>query len=280
MLDQRSLVSLITGNNSILYSISLFISSSYKLLSCLLPLSLVLSLWCSFAPADEVTVAVASNFITPMQKLAAEFEQKTPHTIKLVSGSSGRFFAQISHGAPFDLFLSADSEKPQKLIDAGLALSDSLFTYAYGRLVLWTANVDQVVTATNLLNTQFDHLAIANAKLAPYGKAAKEVLVQLGLEKETRSKWVVGENISQTYQFVASKNAQYGFIAASQWHGQGSGWRVPDTLHQPIQQDAVILKRAKNNKAVFELVDYLQSSAAAVIIQDYGYQVARESSKH
>lgn len=230
-------------------------------------------LLCSAVSAEQVTVAVAANFITPMHKLTAEFEKNTQHTVKLVSGSSGRFFAQINHGAPFDLFLSADSDKPQKLIDSGLGLATSSFTYAYGRLVLWKASSQQDINAKTLSIASFDRLAIANAKLAPYGKAAKEVLVQLGLEKATRSKWVVGENISQTYQFVASKNAEYGFIAASQWQTQDAGWLVPETLHQPIQQDAVILTRAKDNKAAFDLVDYLQSPAAAAIIQDYGYQV-------
>jgi molybdenum ABC transporter molybdate-binding protein len=229
--------------------------------------------------AEQVTVAVAANFINPMQQLVIEFEKHSRHNVTLVSGSSGRFFAQISHGAPYDVFLSADSEKPRKLIDSDLALASSLFTYAYGRLVLWSANSDQVITASSLSKTSFKHLAIANETLAPYGKATKEVLVQLGLEQETRSKWVVGENISQTYQFVSSQNAQYGFIAASQWQGQGSGWLVPEHLHQPIQQDAVILTRAKDNKAVFELVEYLQSPAAAVIIQNHGYQVAHKSSK-
>lgn len=230
--------------------------------------------------AEQVTVAVAANFINPMQQLVIEFEKHSNHTVILVSGSSGRFFAQISHGAPFDLFLSADSEKPQKLIDSDLALASSLFTYAYGRLVLWSANSDQVINATSLAKTPFKHLAIANDILAPYGKATKEVLVQLGLEQETSSKWVVGENISQTYQFVSSQNAQYGFIAASQWQGQGSGWLVPEHLHQPIQQDAVILTQGQDNKAVFDLVEYLQSPAAAVIIQNHGYQVAQKSSKH
>ena len=235
---------------------------------------------CYSVSADEITVAVASNFITPMQKLAADFEQNSEHSVKLVSGSSGRFYAQISHGAPFDLLLSADSEKPAQLINDGLALPSSLFTYAYGRVVLWTAEVGQVVNEKTLSNAEFAHLAIANSKLAPYGKAAKEVLTQLGLDKETRLKWVVGENISQTYQFVASQNAQYGFIAASQWLGQGSGWLIPEALHQPIQQSAVILNRASDKQAVFELVEYLQSPAAAVIIQDYGYQVASASSIH
>jgi molybdate transport system substrate-binding protein len=229
--------------------------------------------------AGEVTVAVAANFIKPMQQLVIEFEKHSHHSVTIVSGSSGRFFAQISHGAPYDVFLSADSEKPQKLIDSGLALASSLFTYAYGRLVLWSANSDQVITASSLSKTPFKHLAIANDRLAPYGKATKEVLVKLGLEQKTRSKWVVGENISQTYQFVSSQNAQYGFIAASQWQGQGSGWLVPEHLHQPIQQDAVILTRAKDNKAVFELVEYLQSPAAADIIQNHGYQVAYKPSK-
>ena len=261
------------GKNLISHVISFFLLFGSQRLLGLWSVSFVFSFGSAFAAADEATIAVASNFIIPMQTLTIEFEKNSEHTVKLVSGSSGRFFAQISHGAPFDLFLSADNEKPQKLIDDGFALPTSLFTYAYGRLVLWNAETHHVMNASTLSVTPFDHLAIANDKLAPYGRAAKEVLIQLGLEKETRSKWVVGENISQTYQFVASKNAKYGFIAASQWQREGSGWLVPDTLHRPIQQDAVILTRAKQNKAVFELVDYLQSPAAAVIIEGYGYQV-------
>ncbi|MEH6447792.1 MAG: molybdate ABC transporter substrate-binding protein [Oleispira sp.] len=242
--------------------------------SAYLKSSLIISiLLSSLASAEQVTVAIAANFINPMHKLVAEFEQQSQHQVTLVSGSSGRFFAQIHHGAPFDVFLSADSDKPQRLIALGLALPSSLFTYAYGRLVLWGMDNKQEITAKTLRKADFKHLAIANAKLAPYGKAAKEVLVQLGLEKEIRSKWVVGENISQTYQFVASQNAQYGFIAASQWPAADFGWLVPESLHQPIQQDAVILTRAQGNKAAFDLLEYLQSPAAAVIIQDYGYQV-------
>jgi molybdate transport system substrate-binding protein len=202
-------------------------------LSCFKYKWLVMLLFSSSIAAEQVMVAVAANFMIPMKTLAAEFENNT---------------------------------------DLGLALPSSLFTYATGRLVLWGVN-KQEITSKTLSTVDFNHLAIANAKLAPYGQAAKEVLVQLGLEQETRSKWVVGENISQTYQFVASKNADYGFIAASQWQGQGSAWLVPANLHQPIQQDAVILTSAKDNRAVFDLVEYLQSPAAAVIIQDYGYQV-------
>jgi len=236
------------------------------------------------ASAEKLTVAVAANFISPMNKLVADFEQVSGHRVALVSGSSGRFFAQIHHGAPFDVFLSADNDKPQRLIDLGLALPTSLFTYAYGRLVLWGVDrkqeAKQEINAKTLSQVDFNHLAIANAKLAPYGKAAKEVLQQLGLVKQTRAKWVVGENISQTYQFVASQNAEYGFIAASQLPNKKQGWLVPEHLHQPIQQDGVILMRAKGNKAAFELVEYLQSPAAAVIIQDYGYQVTPASSAH
>jgi molybdate transport system substrate-binding protein len=255
-------------------------------LSAGLKASLIISLLLTspLVLAEKITVATAANFIAPMHKLITKFEQQSHHQVTLVSGSSGRFFAQIYHGAPFDVFLSADSDKPQKLIGLGLALPSSLFTYATGRLVLWGGDrkqkIKQEISEKTLAMADFDHLAIANAKLAPYGNAAKEVLVRLGLEKETRSKWVVGENISQTYQFVASQNAEYGFIAASQWQDKSSGWLVPEHLHQPIQQDAVILMRAKENKAALALVEYLQSPAAAVIIQQYGYQVAQTSFKH
>ena len=259
------------GITSNMFRIAL--SSAYLLSSLLINFLL-----CSAASAEQLTIAVASNFIAPIKKLSAEFEKNSQHTVKLVFGSSGRFFAQINHGAPFDLFLSADSDKPQRLIDSGLALPTSAFTYANGRLVLWKAESKQTINVETLSIANFDRLAIANAKLAPYGKAAKEVLVKLDLEKATRSKWVVGENISQTYQFVASKNAEYGFIAASQWQGkwqgkkQGSGWLVPENLHEPIRQDGVILSRAKDKKAVAEFVEYLKSPAALTIIRSYGYQ--------
>jgi molybdate transport system substrate-binding protein len=252
--------------------------------ACLKSYLIISVLLSSLASAEQITVAIAANFIAPMHQLVTEFEQQGEHQVTVVSGSSGRFFAQVYHGAPFDVFLSADSDKPQKLIDLGLALPSSLFTYATGRLVLWGGNrkqeIKQKISEKTLSKADFNHLAIANAKLAPYGKAAKEVLVGLGLEKETRSKWVVGENISQTYQFVASQNAEYGFIAASQWQDKSSGWLVPEHLHQPIQQDAVILMRAQENKAALALVEYLQSPAAAVIIQQYGYQVTQTSFKH
>lgn len=257
----------------IVFGLFVMMCRTYVNLLSLKCIFLVGSMVSATAYSDQVTVAVAANFINPMKQLKEAFEQQTSHKVKLVSGSSGRFFSQISHGAPFDLFLSADSDKPKRLVNSALASAANVFTYAFGRLVLWSADVNREINEASLSIDDYDHLAMANAKLAPYGVAAKEVLRKIGVEKKTRSKWVVGENISQTYQFVVSQNAEYGFIAASQWQSTGPGWLVPVSYHKPIQQDGVILTRAKDNKAALELVEYLQSPAAAVIIQAYGYQV-------
>ncbi len=246
--------------------------------ACNLCLALLLTLAVPAARAETVRAAVAANFTAPMKAIARRFEMETGHRTRLVFGSSGKFFAQINHGAPFDVFLSADQSKVQRLEQAGLAVAGSRFTYAVGALVLWSANDTLVDSRAEVLNTGgFRHLALANPRLAPYGVAARQTMEKLGVLARLTPRFVMGENIAQTYQFVASGNAELGFVALSQVMRdgrihRGSAWRVPADRHAPIRQDAVMLVRGKDNIAARALLDYLKSDAARSIIQAYGYR--------
>ena len=239
--------------------------------------SLVCGVWS--AQAAEVQVAVAANFAAPMQKIAQAFEQDTPHRARVVVGSTGGFYAQIKNGAPFEVLLAADDETPAKIEQDGLAVKGSRFTYATGRLVLWSKNpglVDE--KAQVLLQERFDRLAIANPKLAPYGLAAAEVLSKANLWQSVQPKLVMGESIGQTYQFVATENVPLGFVALSQvWADgkltQGSAWIVPAHLHNPIKQDAVLLLKGQDNEAAKALLNYLRGDKAKAIIRAYGYEL-------
>ncbi len=227
--------------------------------------------------ADEVQVAVAANFTAPMQIIAANFEQATGHKTLLVFGATGNFYAQIKNGAPFDVLLSADDKTPAKLEQEGAAVSASRFTYAIGKLVLWSARSDAVDAQGKVLKKgDFKHLAIAAPSLAPYGAAAVETLKKLSLLSAVEPKLVRGENIAQTYQFIATGNAELGFVALSQVYvngkiKSGSAWIVPDKLHSPIRQDAVLLAKGKNNAAAIALIAYLKSDAAKTVIKSFGY---------
>jgi molybdate transport system substrate-binding protein len=227
--------------------------------------------------AADVQVAVAANFTTPMQKIAADFEKDTGHKAQLAFGSTGKFYAQIRNGAPFEVFLAADDKTPAKLEQEGLAMNGSRFTYAIGQLALWSAKPGYVDDKGAVLKQgTFDHLAIANPKLAPYGAAAVETLTRLGLFPSLESKFVQGENIAQTFQFVSTGNAELGFVALSQVFvdgtlKSGSAWIVPDSLHSPIRQDAVVLARGKDNPAALALMKYLKTDKARAIIKAYGY---------
>jgi molybdate transport system substrate-binding protein len=238
---------------------------------------LFLALTAHGACAAEVQVAVASNFTAPMQKIAAGFEQATGHRAKLAFGSTGKFYAQIRHGAPFDVLLAADDETPARLEREGAAVAGSRFTYSIGRLALWSARPGYVDGQGAVLKQgAFKYLAIANPKLAPYGAAAAETLDQLGLLAALRPKFVQGENIAQTFQFVSTGNAELGFVARSQVVEDGklrggSAWIVPSGLHAPIRQDAVILARGKDNPAARALMKYLKQDQARAIIKAYGY---------
>ena len=229
------------------------------------------------AHADEVQVAVASNFTAPMQQIAAEFETDTGHKAVLSFGATGKFYAQISNGAPFEVLLSADDETPEKLEREFLIAPHSRFTYAIGKLVLWSVKEGYVDGKGGVLKTgEFRHLSLANPKTAPYGAAAIEVLKRLGALESTQPRFVQGENIAQAHQFVATGNAELGFVALSQVYKDGkitsgSAWIVPANLYDPIRQDAVLLARGKDNRAAMALVDYLKSDKARAVIKSYGY---------
>lgn len=229
--------------------------------------------------ADEVQVAVAANFTAPMKQIAADFEQATGHKAVLAFGATGKFYAQIKNNAPFEILLAADDETPTKLAKEGAAVSASQFTYAKGKLVLWSAKPAIVDDQGEVLRRGgFDHVALANPRLAPYGAAAMQVLDKLGLTEPAKAKFVIGENIGQTHQFVASGNADIGFVALSQiWQdgklSGGSAWLVPPTLHAPIRQDAALLKRGEANVAARALLDFLRSPEAMALIRSYGYDL-------
>ena len=224
--------------------------------------------------AAELRVAVASNFTRAMTSLAQQFEKDTGHKVKLVFGSTGKHYAQIRNGAPFDAFFAADKKRPQLLEDEGLAVPGSRFNYALGKLVLWSPEAGYVDPAGKVLSDgNYYHLAIANPKLAPYGRAAKEVLQSHGLWNSLKDKAVRGENIGQAFQFVNSGNAELGFVAYSQIKQPaqaivGSYWEVPQSLYTPIEQQAVLLK---DNKATRDFISYVRSKPALEIIQNYGY---------
>ncbi|MDU0457782.1 MAG: molybdate ABC transporter substrate-binding protein [Geobacteraceae bacterium] len=231
------------------------------------------------AMAAEVNVAVAANFTAPMKQVAAEFEKETGHKAVLSFGASGKFYAQIRNGAPFQLFLSADDEKPSQLEKDGLTVPGTRFTYSVGTLVLWSPKSGFVDAKGEMLRKgQFGKLAIANPKLAPYGAAAIEVLTKQGLLTMLSPKFVQGENISQTFQFISTGNAELGFVALSQVMKEGkiasgSAWIVPGALHSPIRQDAVLLATGKDNAAARALLLYLKSDKAKKIIRSYGYGI-------
>jgi molybdate transport system substrate-binding protein len=231
------------------------------------------------AQGGEVTVAVAANFTAPMNAIAAEFARDTGHKALLSFGSSGKFYAQIKNGAPFQMFLSADDEKPAKLEQEGMTVPGSRFTYAIGTLVLWSAKPGFVDDKGNVLKgRQFNKLALANPKLAPYGTAAVETLTALGLRSNLEPKFVQGENIAQTFQFVQTGNAELGFVALSQVMkdgriSSGSAWVVPGKMHTPLRQDALVLSSGQGRAAAEALANYLKGDKAKAIIRAYGYDI-------
>jgi len=230
------------------------------------------------ALADEVKVAVAANFTAPMQKIAADFEKDTGHKLLVSTGATGAFYAQIKNGAPFEVFLAADDETPAKLEAEGAGVKGSRFTYAVGKLVLWSAKPGFVDAKGEVLKKGgFEHLSLANPKTAPYGAAGVEVLKKLGLYDALQAKIVQGENISQAQQFIASGNAELGFVALSQvWKDgaltSGSGWIVPADQYSTIRQDAILLATGANKPAAVALLKYLQGDKARAVIKSYGYE--------
>jgi len=230
------------------------------------------------AHAGEVSVAVAANFAAPMQKIAAAFALETGHKAALSFGSTGKFYAQIKNGAPFQVMLSADDETPLKLEREGFAPSGTRFTYATGRLVLWSKTPGLVDDNGAVLTTgNFERLAIADPKIAPYGVAAMQTMTKLGLTGSLARKLVTGESVGQAYQFVSTANAALGFVALSQVMVnrqivEGSAWVVPSTLHDPLLQDALLLNPGKGDAAALALLAYLKSDKARAIIESYGYE--------
>lgn len=230
--------------------------------------------------AGEVMVAVAANFLNPVKEIGERFQQDRGHRLVLVPGSSGKLYAQIRNGAPFEVFLSADSDRPRLLDGEGLAVKGTRFTYAIGRLVLWSKDPKLIGTsgAVVLQTNDFTHVAIANPKTAPYGLAAVQVLGKLGLWKTLQSRLVQGEDIAQTFQYVVSGNAELGFVALSQIldprvKGTGSWWEIPRGWYEPLKQDAVLLNPGQNNPAAREFLDYLKRSRAQEILKRYRYGI-------
>lgn len=225
------------------------------------------------ASAAETNIAVAANFTAAAKDIAAAFKQKTGHDAVLSFGSSGQFFTQIKQDAPFQVFLSADDERPKKLAEEGLGVKDSVFTYAVGKLVLWSKNADLVKGESTLKDGKFAKIAIANPKAAPYGAAAVETLKAAKAYDALESKIVQGNNIGQTFQFVDSGNAELGFVALSQLAGktEGSRWLVPQALYTPIRQDAVLLKKGESNEAAKAFLAFLKGPQARAVIEKYGY---------
>ncbi len=242
-----------------------------------LALVLVLGLSVGTALADEVQVAVAANFTAPMRKIAADFEKDSGHKIQLEFGSTGKFYAQIKNGAPFDVLLAADDQTPTRLVREGSAVAGSQITYAIGKLVLWSAQPGRVDDQGAVLKqAAVSHVAYCNPKLAPYGAAAVAAMKSLGVFDVLRPKLVEAEDIAQAYQFVVSGNAEIGFVALSQVFKDGriaggSAWVLPAQLYAPIRQDAVVLEHGKNDAAAAELVKYLKSDKAEAVIRSYGY---------
>lgn len=242
--------------------------------------TLILSLLAlASAHADEVQVAVAANFTGPMQVISVLFERETGHKASLAFGATGKFYAQIANGAPFEVLLSADDETPARLVKEGNGVAGSAFTYAIGKVVLWSADPKLIDGKGEVLKKGgFKHIALANPKTAPYGAAAMQVMGKLGVTEQLKPLIVQGENISQTHQFVSTGAAELGFVAYSQvikngQVGSGSGWIIPSNLYDPIRQDAVILAKGKDKPAAVALLKFLKSDKAKEVIRSFGYEL-------
>jgi molybdate transport system substrate-binding protein len=229
--------------------------------------------------AAQTNVAVAANFTDAAKEIAAVFHQKTGHEAVLSFGSSGQFYSQIMQDAPFQIFLSADNERPKKLVDDGLGVAESRFTYAVGKLVLWSKTPDLVKGEETLKTASFAKLSICNPVAAPYGAAAVEAMKSLKVYDTLQPKFVEGANITQAFQFVQTGNAELGFVALSQLTGNDSGsrWLVPQRLYTPILQEAVLLKKGASNEAATAFITFLKGPEARAIIEKYGYEVGERS---
>lgn len=229
------------------------------------------------AVAAQTNVAVAANFTEPAKEIAAAFKQKTGHEAVLSFGASGQFYTQIVQDAPFQILLSADDERPKKLVSDGLGVAESRFTYAIGKLVLWSKSPDLVKGEATLKAGGFAKLSIANPTAAPYGAAAIETMKALGVYDALQPKIVQGNSIAQAFQFIDTGNAELGFVALSQLAGNtaGSRWLVPENLYAPILQDAVLLKKGASNEAATAFMTFLKGPEARAVIEKYGYAFAK-----
>lgn len=234
--------------------------------------------------AEAVLVATASNFAEAASEIAAAFEAGSGHRVTISLGATGKIYAQVRNGAPYDVFLSADRRRPEMLETEGFATRGARFTYAIGRLTLWSVDAKRIAgdPKTALTGKTVRAIAIANPALAPFGLAAQETLQKLGLWQRLAPRLVTGENIGQAFTLTATGNAQLGFVATSLLEGErgkalgGSRWDVPASLHAPIRQDAVLLKRAATNAAARDFLDYLRAPKARAIMTQLGYNVANE----
>lgn len=234
------------------------------------------------ASAAEINVAVAANFTAPAKELAADYEKATGDKLVLSFGSTGNFYAQIKNGAPFDVLLAADDTTPAKAVKEGYGVEGTTFTYAIGKLVLWSSDANLIKGDAKVLTTDaVKHIAVANPKLAPYGLAAHETMDKLGIKAAITPKIVEGDNIGKTFQFVSTGNAEAGFIALSQCYKDGkmtsgSGWIIPQEYYNPIAQDAVLLKKGEKNEAAKKFLEYLRTSEkVAQVRAAYGYDTAK-----
>jgi molybdate transport system substrate-binding protein len=243
-----------------------------------MPMAVGLSLLAGIADAGDVSVAVAANFTDATRDIVPLFEKATGHTVKVSFGSTGKLYSQIENGAPFAVFLAADSNRPQKAEAEGLAVEGTRFTYAMGKLALWSPKVSAFADGEAYLKAaKFDHAAIANPKTAPYGLAAQQVMEHLGIWSALQGKLVRGDSIAQTFQFAATGNAEVGFVALSQvkvWKGsEGTAWAIPQAYYAPIEQQAVLLKIGEKNPAAHDLLAFLKGDVARRVISSYGYGV-------
>jgi molybdate transport system substrate-binding protein len=233
----------------------------------------------SAAQADQTNVAVAANFTDAVTEIAEAFQEKTGHEAVLSFGSTGQLFTQITQDAPFEVFLAADVERPTKAVDEGFAVPGTQFTYAIGKIVLWSKDPELVQGEATLKSAGFTKLAIANPLTAPYGAAAVQAMEGLGVYEALEPKIVQGTNIGQTFQFVETGNAELGFVALSQVVNdtEGSRWDVSDDLYDPIKQDAVLLEKGADSEAAKAFLEFLKGLEAAPIIARFGYGTAASS---
>jgi molybdate transport system substrate-binding protein len=250
-----------------------------RILLVFLAATLIAALASCSAPQshESATIAVATNFKTTLEKLETDFETRSGYKLDIVSGSTGKLYAQITNGAPYDVFLSADQARPERLMKDGRAVQNSRFTYAIGGLALWSPTRPDI-TPDTLADKEITRLALANPDLAPYGLATVQLLERLELLEPWQSKFVLGENVGQAFAFVSTGNAEIGFVSAAQVltlpeDARGSYWLVPRQLHEPIAQDAVLLKAGRDNQVAQAFLAYLKSSEARDIIHKSGYRV-------